>query len=229
MHVENNPDFKTVWQLAHDWTGEEADKTDPSAISPALRIAIDRLIRGISSKEISGRWKGYRIFLGNLFLSFILEPIHCIKFYRWLIYHEFSTEYLDNLYVKRNEVITWCEKVALLDPPPCWRPKHLFDEQSAQETKNFRPVDEADDRIRCQAIASALWELDPEIHPSHMAKSVILQRIANGAQYELDTIIKWITEFDPQKESRKKGRPPNKQYKINLKMASRIKKLDDSA
>ena len=47
MHVENNPDFKTVWQLAHDWAGEKSDQTDPNAISPKLRIAIDRLIRAI--------------------------------------------------------------------------------------------------------------------------------------------------------------------------------------
>jgi hypothetical protein len=55
MHIKDNPDFKTVWQLARDWIGEEFDKTDPIAISPALRIALDRLIRGIGSKEISAR------------------------------------------------------------------------------------------------------------------------------------------------------------------------------
>lgn len=59
MLVENNPDFKTIWQLAHNWVGEETDKTDPNAISPELRLAIDRLMRAIRSKKITARWKGY--------------------------------------------------------------------------------------------------------------------------------------------------------------------------
>ncbi len=45
MNVENNPDFKSTWQLAHDWAGEQSDQTDPAAISSELRLAIDRLIR----------------------------------------------------------------------------------------------------------------------------------------------------------------------------------------
>lgn len=45
MNVENNPDFKSIWQLAHDWASEQSDQTDPAAISSELRLAIDRLIR----------------------------------------------------------------------------------------------------------------------------------------------------------------------------------------
>src|SRR5687768_8941980 len=106
MHVENNPDFRTVWQLAHDWAGEKSDQTDPNAISPELRIAIDRLARAMGSREISARWKGYRIFIDDSFLSFIFDFRHSIKFYRWLMHNKFSKDYMDNLYVKRNEVIT---------------------------------------------------------------------------------------------------------------------------
>ncbi|MDR4513655.1 hypothetical protein [Nitrosomonas sp.] len=219
MPIKNNPDFKTVWQLTHNWVGEEPDKTDPLAISPALRIAIDRLIRGISSREISGRWKGYRIFTGSLFLSLILEPIHCLRFFRWLIYHKFSIDYLDNLYVKRNEVITWCEKVVLLDPPPCWAIKNPSDNKiSVNETKRHRPLNEVEDRIRCQAIASALWELDIDIHPIHLARSKILQRFGNGRIYSEDTLKRWIAEVDPKKGQRKSGRPDIIEYKIVLEI-----------
>ena len=44
MLVENSPDFKTVWQLAHNWIAADPDKTDPNAISPELRTAIHRLM-----------------------------------------------------------------------------------------------------------------------------------------------------------------------------------------
>lgn len=73
MHIKDNPDFKTVWQLAHDLADEESDKTDPNAIAPRLRIVIDCLIRTIGGKEISGGWKGYRIFYDNSIFSFIFD------------------------------------------------------------------------------------------------------------------------------------------------------------
>jgi hypothetical protein len=47
MHVENNPDFKTVWQLAHNWINADPDQTDIKKVSPELRIAILRLMRAI--------------------------------------------------------------------------------------------------------------------------------------------------------------------------------------
>lgn len=216
MRVEDNPDFKTIWQLAHDWAGEKSDQTDPAAISSELRLAIDRLIRAIGSKEISGRWKGYRIFIDESFLSTIFDLRHYIRFFIWVRLNRFSKNYLDNLYVKRNEVITWCDTILLLDPPPCWMSKHLFDKQiSAKETKSYRPANETEDRIRCQAIASALWELDPAIHPVHMAQSTIMQRFGNGRDYSEETIKDWIKNVNPQKK-RKKGAPPKIQYKIEL-------------
>ncbi|MER0171410.1 MAG: hypothetical protein DU489_12545 [Nitrosomonas sp.] len=216
MHVENNPDFKSIWQLAHDWAGEESNQTNPAAISSELRLAIDRLIRAIGSKEISARWKGRRIFIDDSFLSFIFDFWHAIKFYRWLIHNKFSKDYLDNLYVKRNEVIIWCDKILLLNPPPCWMSKHPLGEQiSAKETKNCRPANETEDRIRCHAIASALWELDPAIHPAHMVQSTIMQRFGNGRDYNEGTIKDWIKSADPHKK-RKKGPPPKIEYKIKL-------------
>ena len=45
MHVENSPDFKTVWQLAHNWIGADLDETNSSAISPELKTAIHRLMQ----------------------------------------------------------------------------------------------------------------------------------------------------------------------------------------
>lgn len=224
MLVENNPDFKTIWQLAHNWAGEETDKTDPNAISPELRLAIDRLMRAIRSKKITARWKGYQIFIDNLLLTLIFEFSHFKQFYQWLMHHKFSKDYLDNLYVMRNEVIDLCIK-SYYNLPPCWVPEQFsYDSKNAKEAKNHRPADENEDRIRCQAIASTLWELDPAIHPNHIARSKILQRIGNGAQYDISTITDWITERDPQKDYRKTGRPPKTQYTIKLEMIPQSKK-----
>lgn len=37
----DNEDFKSVWQLAHNWVGEDSNKTNVNAISPELKTAID--------------------------------------------------------------------------------------------------------------------------------------------------------------------------------------------
>lgn len=224
MLVENNPDFKTIWQLAHNWADEETDKTDLNAISPELRLAIDRLMRAIRSKKITARWKGYQIFLDNWLITLIFEFSHFKQLYRWLMYHKFDKDYLDNLYVMRNEVIDLC-MICYYNLPPCWIPEQLpYESKIVKEAKNYRPTDEREDRIRCQVIASTLWELDSTIHPTHIARSKILQRIGNGGQYEISTIIDWITEFDPQKDYRKPGRPPKPQYAIKFEMIVQSKK-----
>lgn len=79
MLVENSPDFKTVWQLAHDWIGADPDKTDPNAISPELRTAIHRLMHAMSGREISARWKGWRIFIDDSFISSVFDFFHYLR------------------------------------------------------------------------------------------------------------------------------------------------------
>lgn len=178
MHVKNNPDFKSVWQLAHNWVGEEPDQTDPNAISPKLRLAIDRLIRAIGANEISARWKGYRIFKDDTFLSNVFDIRHLITFYFWFIFNKFSKNYLDNLYVKRNEVIAWCEKTALLDPPPCWSNKKTAVNGLAI-SESVDPDDENNswyekitnrrrERVVCIEIAKQLWERNPNLNYEDM-------------------------------------------------------------
>lgn len=76
-----------------------------------------RLMHAMYSREISTRWKGYRIFLDNSFLSTIFDIYHDLKFIQCLRKSKFDKDYLCNLYVKRNEVIKWCNEVILLDPP----------------------------------------------------------------------------------------------------------------
>lgn len=193
MHVKNNPDFKSIWQLAHDWVGENPDQTNPSAISFGLRLAIDRLIRAIGRGEISANWKGYRFFEDHSFLSSILDFWHIGKFYRWLMHNKFSKDYLDNIYVKRNEVITWCEKVALLDPPPCWSNKKTAVNGLAI-SESVDPDDENNswyekitqrrrERVTCIEIAKQLWEKNPDMSYEDMQNHPIMQQFGYSSTF----------------------------------------------
>ncbi|MBP6057816.1 MAG: hypothetical protein KA524_05240 [Nitrosomonas sp.] len=224
MFLDDNPDYQTVWQLAHNWTDADPNETDTNAISPKLREHIIRLMLAIRNRKISVRTRKRSIFIDDSVISLIVDTSHYLKTLNCLLKDAINKAYLDSLYVKREEVIDLCIK-SHYDPPSCWMPKHLPDEQlKTKEAKNYRPADETEDRIRCQAIASTLWELDPTIHANHIARSKILQKIGNGGLYKIDTIIDWIAELDPQKDYRKPGRPPKAKYAINLEIIPQSKK-----
>ncbi len=215
MYLDDNPDYMTVWQLAHNWADAKPDETDTKAMPPKLRELIIRLILAIRNRRITARTRNNGMVFENDLISFIDDIPHYFKTRMCLSYGVFNKHYLDSLFVKREEVIELCMK-SYYKPPPFWWPECLPDGQVLiKEAKNYRPADETEDRIRCQAIASALWELDPAIHPVHIARSKIIQRFGNGREYSQDTIKEWIKEADPIKK-RKKGAPQRIQYKIDL-------------
>ncbi len=215
MYLDDNPDYQTVWQLAHHWAGLEQTDTDIEEMPPKLREHIIRLVIAIRNRVITARTRSGVVFASNSILTIFEDTPHYFKTRICLTWGVFKKSYLDSLYVKREEVIDLCIK-SYCDFPPCWTPKRLpYESIAPKETKNYRPADENEDRIRCQAIASALWELDPTIHPIHMVRSKIMQRFGNGRTYDEGTIKEWIKGVDPQKK-RKKGSPPKVQYKIEL-------------
>lgn len=200
MHVENSPDFKTVWQLAHNWIEADPDKTDPSAISTELRIAIHRLMHAMSTKEITARWKGLRIFRDDSFLSSVFDLYHDFKFYRCLRNNRFDKHYLDNLYAKRNEVINWCIDVARLDPPSCWAAISLQTSQSTEtdeENKNW--YDELTERRRkktgCLELAKKLWEENPDQSYDQIYNHSIMRQYGNPSVFTKDSFQDWAKEY----------------------------------
>lgn len=224
MRLDENPDYETIWKLAHNWANVDPEESDANALSPEIKKYIHRLLDAVRNRDISVRNDFRRIFLDDSFITFIIDFFHFIKIRSHLRSNKSNKTYLDSLYVQRNEVLSWCINVAYLAPPACWSCPQLTNEKViSKNTKNYRPKDETEDRIRCHAIASALWELDPIIHPVHIYRSKILQRFGNAKQYNEETIKNWIAEVDPQKDQRKRGPPPKNEYKINLKLVPQPK------
>jgi len=218
MYLDSS-DYKTIWKLAHNMAGMDQETSDSQTLSPDLIQAIQRLVVAIRNQRISVRTENGVILGKNTIYNALTNYRHDKKLERCLKRNEFDQNYLDSLYVAHGEVIGWC-KAEYLPLPACWS---LEDSVDDKETKNYRPIEETENRIRCQAIASALWELDPAIHPQQIVKSKILRRFGNGRLYNEDTIKNWIAEVDPQKDQRKTGRPPNVKYKIDLKIDPQLK------
>ncbi|WP_292993176.1 hypothetical protein [Nitrosomonas sp.] len=200
MHIDNSPDFKTVWRLAHDWIGADPDKTDPSAISPELRTAIHRLMHAMYSREISARWKGWRIFIDDSFISSVFDFFHDLRFIQCLRSNKFNKAYLDSLYVKRNEVINWCINVARLEPPPCWATTKLQSTEAVDtddENKNWYDglTERRKRKIGCLELARKLWEENPKQSYDQIRNHPIMKQYGNPSVFTQDTFQNWAKNY----------------------------------
>jgi len=139
MFLDDNPDYQTVWQLAHNWADADPDKTDTNAISPKLRENIIRLMLAIRNKKISARTRKRSIFIDDSVISLIVDTPHYLKTLNCLLKDAINKAYLDSLYVKREEVIDLCIR-SHYDPPSCWMPKHLPDGQTVTKEAKKLPA-----------------------------------------------------------------------------------------
>lgn len=212
-------DYLSIWEVAHRWAGVDPDSTDPNNLPEDIRYYIHKMIEGYLGEELKlRRANGYRV---------VRDPLPFILFwnlnlffnYMWSCLSEdhFDKCRLSNLYVRRRELLNLC-KADEIEPPDFWV-KQRPPEATSKANVTNRPKEEETDRLLCQAIAATLWSLDPNIHPTHLAKSKVIQRYGQGRSYkDLNTIKRWIAEVDPLKNSRKPGRPPDITYKIDLEI-----------
>lgn len=119
MYLDSK-DYQTVWQLAHNWVGASSDTSDANALSDELKEAIHRLMSAAINRAISIRTKRMAFFTDESFASLILEFQHFRKFMKCLRGDAFNKEYLDSIYLKRGDVLRWCQN-EFLTPPPIWQ------------------------------------------------------------------------------------------------------------
>lgn len=124
-------DFQTVWRLAHKWVNADPNKSDLNALSPALMQAIHRLLSAIVIRDIVARIKRISILDDDSIGTVIFDSLHHLKINTCLRKDEFDKDYLDSIYVKRSEVLNWCDKERIT--PPLWVPKNPSVEQKIQQ------------------------------------------------------------------------------------------------
>lgn len=215
-------DYLSIWEVAHRWAGVDPDSTSQDNLPEDIRYYIHKMIEGYLGDELKLRKSnGLRVLRDpNYFLIWSINPS---LNYMWscLTENKFNKNKLSNLHVRRREVMNLC-KLEEIEPPAFWV-KQRPPEPVTKANVTNRPKEEETDRLLCQAVALTLWELDPNIHPAHMAKSKAVQRFGHGRFYkDLDTIKKWISEVDPLASQRNPGRPPKIKYEIPLEMDSML-------
>lgn len=209
-------DYLSIWEIAHRWAGAPLDTTDEKDLPEDVQYLIQKIVEGYWNDQLHlRRSSGYRIPRERMWIFIFNINIWQKRLERCLFENEFKKAYLDNYYVKRSELLKLCEKEDL-DPPQFWL-RTKPDQEQVKLSTNHRPKDEVVDRLVCQAIAKTYWDIDPQIHPAHMAKAKAIRIYANGRQYKDENTVKnWIAEVDPLKNQRKIGRPKDVDYLIDL-------------
>lgn len=150
-----NPDYQTVWQLAHGWVGADGSSSDPNNLPPEVIEAIHRIMVAIRNKLISVRTTSRLIFGEEKdFIDFLVELPHYLKFKACLKNNRFDKNYLNSLYVWRPEILRWCQNDQL-PIPPVWQPKLDIE---------FAPESEADDEHWYERLTSRKKSIVAALH-----------------------------------------------------------------
>lgn len=201
MYLDSK-DFQTVWQLAHNWVGVSPDKSDPNALSAELKEAIHRLMSAAMNRAISVRTRKFGFFTDESFFSFIFEFHHFRRFWKCLRGDVFDKTYLDSIYLKRGDVLRWCQN-EFLPPPPIWKSEQISgtandesDDENAQWHK--RLTDRQRRVITCLEIAKRIWQENPVLFYEDVYNHPDLIKQDKPRTFTLDSFKRWAREFAPE-------------------------------
>lgn len=210
MYLESE-DFKTLWQLAIAWAGYNPDRIDENNLPGEVQLNLKRLAAAILRRALSARTKKTAILYDDGFLDYLFDIHHLMRLLRCRSGKSFDKEYLSSIFIRRGEFLRWCEHEKY-PGTDFW----VLTQITSTARANNRPKNEIEDKAVCRAIAMAYWDIDPNIHPAHMAESRAITQYGNGGLYDINTIKDWISDLDPLKKERNPGRPKKITYKINL-------------
>jgi hypothetical protein len=161
-------DFSTVWKLAHNWAGLDESLTDEKNPPQHLREAIYRILSAITWNKLSVRTRTRLIMDDDSSLGFLMDLKYFLRVKRCLTGGPIYKAHLDELYIKRPEVIAWCES-DYLPIPSIWAatlPGGKAQEMNSEDEKDDTWLTSLTDRrkqiVASLELAKRLWELKPE-------------------------------------------------------------------
>lgn len=209
MYLDSKEDYQTVWQLAHNWVDADCEKSDSSALSKDLKEAIHRLMSASINRNISVRTRRMIFFTDDSFLSCVLDIRHLRRFWKCLRNNEFDKTYLDSLYLKRGDVLRWCQN-EFLSPPPIWKTKEAInsnDDEADNENNQWheRLTDRQKSIVTCLEIAKRLWKENPTLFYEEVYNHPDMIRQDKPRVLTFNRFKIWCKEFAPE-AAKAKGR-----------------------
>lgn len=200
MYLDSK-DFQTVWQLAHNWVDANPGETDTSALPAELKESIHRLMHAGLNQAISLRTRKRGFFFEESLLASIVDFGHFRKFIKCIRQDEFDKAYLDSIYVKRSDILRWCQN-EFLSPPPIWKADQVTDSNSIDDDENAQWHRKLTDRqrkvITCLEIAKRIWQENPSSFYEDIYSHPDLIKQDKPRIFTLDSFKKWTREFAPE-------------------------------
>ena len=209
MYLDNSKEYQTVWQLAHNWTGLDQTKSDPNVLSVDLKEMIHRLMHAAFNQAIVIRTRRRAFFIDESFLSNVFDFSHVRKFLNCLRHDEFNMKYLDSIYVKRGDVLRWCQN-EFFSPPSIWKVVQLTDSNVSEDDANAQWCKRLTDRqrrvITCLEIAKHLWLENSNLSYEEVYNHSLMMQLDNPRAFtSLESFKTWTREFAP-KAAKMQGR-----------------------
>jgi hypothetical protein len=166
------------------------------------------------NQTISVRTRNRGFFFEDSFLASIVDHGHFNKFLKCLRKDVFDKAYLDTIYVRRSDVLRWCQN-EFLTPPPVWRlpettqepPTLSVNEQDDEDNDWYTALTtKRKQRVSCLEMAKKLWEINPDWSYEEVYRNPIMLRYGNPAVFTLKSFKKWAREFAPD-AAKSGGRP----------------------
>ncbi|OAI18270.1 MULTISPECIES: hypothetical protein [Methylomonas] len=217
-------EFKSIWEISYRWEGLQPPDNDLSSIPDGVKKKIEKLIWAFREEQLQLRdstgqavYDSRNDLIDLLFLNQTRKLLRkCFK------QKHYPKSIFGGLFIKRADLLKWC-KEDFTNLPEFWIEDTAKPANESFQAKQLigRHVNQDQDKQLCQSIARTLWDIDPNIHPAHMAKSWAILEYGNGRLYknkdgEYETPKNWIKEVDPHRDSRGDGRPRKIPYLIDL-------------
>jgi hypothetical protein len=117
----------------------------------------------------------------------------------------------DKAQIRAEAILEWAQRKgievpeALRQATGLERPNTTEPDAHNASQKRLRP-NEIDQEL-CRAVAQTLWHEYPSMTVAAVVRHPALQRYANGAQYQHETLRGWVKDLDPRPPEQRRGRP----------------------
>lgn len=214
-------DYLSVWDIGFRWAGNDPDKfylRIPLAARDNFRTLINEIHHSRLECESlnTNKYHGDDPEEAKYYIRYWLDSVYdCTNGKRY------DRKMLRWAGVGRQELQEWCERHKVPLPefwfPHGWgieyewpddTPAEITQPQFGESPKE--KVARIDQRHRCemacQQIALNLWLKDIQLTQKEIAITREVQELGGGSEYELDTVIEWLSKVDPREPSKKRGR-----------------------
>lgn len=201
MYLDSH-DYQTIWKLAHNWNGVDPETTDENNLPLDLKATIQRIMGAVDQRRLTLRNRRFKVFMDESLFIYLIDFFHHRKFNKCLRSDIFIKSYLDSLYVRRAEVLNWCQK-DFLTPPPIWQLEkpviNSEDKYDSSDDENEGWYNDLSDRrkqrVVCLDMAKKLWLINSEQSYEEIYNHPTMKQFGNPNVFSLEAFKKWSRPF----------------------------------